>query len=170
MKKKNVIIAIAAALAVVGLSSCAGPQAAKASTATCAGKTSVGTTSTCSDPMGPGCRGNCSGQDCTCRKYPCKCAPKKAVVKPKPEPAPKIVATKPAPPPPVKIVAAPQPPPPPITVSEGWQRYKWEFANPPNGVRVAPGQPLPPGVYPNPAQDGFWMKGEYSERQIPAPQ
>ena len=165
---KYTILALVAASIAVGFSSCAGicprPAPTKTQPAPCAGKASTAQAGTCSDPMGPGCRGNCSGQDCTCRKYPCKCAPK---VKPKPKPTPKVVVVKPAPPPPVKVVASP--PPPPITVSEGWQRYKWEFANPPNGVHVAPDQPLPPGVYPNPAQDGFWMKGSYSERQIPSP-
>lgn len=177
---KYTVLALAAALVAIALSSCAcQPGKARhtlslAVTAEhevcCSPKPSpapaANSTGTCADPMSAACGGNCTPGDCRCVKHACKCAPK-VVAKPKPKPAPKVVVAEPAPLPPAKIVASP--PPPPITVSEGWSRYKWEFKDPPNGVRVAPGEPLPPGVYPNPTQDGFWMKGAYSERQIPAP-
>jgi hypothetical protein len=51
-------------------------------------------------------------------------------------------------------------------VEHGWSRYRWEFANPKNRVPVNPDGTMPPGVYQEPAHDGFWMRGDYQRETV----
>lgn len=159
------------------LSSCCSPCGGVGSNKVCCGKASASSTAktaaTCSSPMSPTCKGECSAGNCLCKPQACVCSKPKpkpvavvTVSKPKPKPAPKPAPAKVETPPAVVVAppAPPKAPEPTAKVREGI--FYWEFADPANRVPLPAGaNPAASGFIPDPKTKGWTRVREY---EIPA--